>query len=263
MITWFDRKLCDAGFVINLADRNDRLDLAYGELERANIKGVERQEAVRMTPDHGPDKGIAYHKYGCTQSHIEIAKRQIENNWEYVLYLEDDILFEPFYGLNVENDRINLPKIVPDLITDFETIRPDIMWLGVRLDKGFAEKVTNTLLKPQETVMSHAYVGSLKYAQFLVDNLWWDQPDHYARQWPIDFFMSQINVKNDWTIAAKNYGSNMANNDLKIVVSFPLFFNQRGSYSNLTDKYEDYSIWVKHNYNYYASLRIDTEPCLL
>lgn len=262
MITWFDNKLCDAGFIINLSNRKERLESAQKELELAGIKGVERFEAIKLSPNDGPEIDFPYHKYGCTQSHIEIAKKQIKNNWDYVLYLEDDISFDPFYGSNIQNNKIDSNKVVFDLISDFKLLKPDVLWLGVRLN-NFAKKITNNLLEPKETLMSHAYIGSLKYANFLVDNLKWDDPNYFSSKWAIDFFISQLIVKSDWQIPVKCGGENIINNDLKIVVSIPLFFTQKGFYSDLTEKYEDYAQWVKHNYNYYASLQIDMKPCLI
>ena len=74
MIKWYGRKIADAGFVINLSSRADRLNNVWKTLKNVNITGVQRFNAIQK------------HKDGCTLSHIEIAKLQIKNNWDYVLY---------------------------------------------------------------------------------------------------------------------------------------------------------------------------------
>ena len=76
MVKWLDRQLCDAGFVINLKEREDRLSRALHEVELSGIVGIQRFDGVEIS------SGL-FQKYGCSQSHIEIAKEQIKN---YILW---------------------------------------------------------------------------------------------------------------------------------------------------------------------------------
>lgn len=245
MVTWFGKKLCDKGFLINLAERTDRLYRSLDNLRETNIDGVERFEACKI---HDPN----YLKYGCTQSHIEIAKLQIENGWEYVLYLEDDIVKDLFYCYETDNQNINLEKISEEIIKDLNLLKPDVLWLGVRPEKD-AEKITNVFLKPSSTLQSHAYIGSLKFATFLVNNLKYQDSSHYSFTYPIDFFMTQIIEKNCHRIINSIDNSSIMNNDIVIYMTTPMIFNQGESFSDLLDRDVDYKTWIKGCYNSYAN----------
>lgn len=233
MITWFNEKIADAGFIINLDHRKDRLQSAYKTLEEADISGVERFKA-------------GYYDGGCTQSHIEIAKLQIKNNWDYVLYLEDDIITDIFYDVNDNSDSINLNKVVSNVVKDIRTYKPDVLWLGVR-PEGRVKKISNMFVEPEKTVMSHAYLGSLKYAKFLVDNLLWKKEQHVTYTWPIDFFISELNRKQDWKLFHEPLSGreNILENDLKVYMMLPNIFVQGASYSDISNRDEDHTQWIK------------------
>ena len=179
MITWYGEKLCDYGYLINLKNREDRYKRARKNLRKSKIFGVKRFEAILMTEP-------SYIKYGCTQSHIEIAKKQIKNNWEYVLYLEDDIVMDFFYDLDTDNTKIDKETIAKNIIKELNEFKPDVLWLGVRPESE-TEKITDTLVLANKTLMSHAYIGSLNYAKFLVKHLKYRESENFSRNWPIDY----------------------------------------------------------------------------
>lgn len=243
MIKWFGHVVCDRGFLINLKHREDRFNSSQIELIKANIEGVERFDAVKI-------EGL-YHKYGCSQSHLDIAKKQVENQWSYVLYLEDDIKCDFFYNDFLKDKKIDIEQIVNHLVIDLKEIKPDVLWLGVR-PEDYCEKITNIFVKPKKTLMSHAYIGSLNYANFLLEHYRYYDSNHFTHNWPIDFFISQINTKDDWKLNLHNNSSFILNN-LKIVVTLPLIFNQKASNSDLLDRFVDYEIWVRGCYNEYAN----------
>jgi len=246
MIKWFGEKLCDAGFLINLKHREDRYQRARKNLRECKLTGVKRFEAVIITDPN-------YVKYGCTQSHIKIAKKQIKNNWEYVLYLEDDIVTDFFYDENTDNSKIDKIKVVKNIIKDLNEHKPDVLWLGVRPESD-TKKITDTMVLASKTLMSHAYIGSLTYAKFLVENLKYQKSNDFSQNWPIDFFISQIGTKDDWKLdSAPN--SNFKNNKLKIYISTPMIFNQGGSYSDLTDNDVNYEVWVRGCYNAFINTK--------
>ena len=236
MITWFNEKIADAGFIINLDHREDRLQSAYKALEETDISGVERFNAVVVPNSNG----------GCTQSHIEIAKLQIKNNWDYVLYLEDDIITDIFYDVNDNSDSINLNKVVSNVVKDIRTYKPDVLWLGVR-PEGRVKKISNMFVEPEKTVMSHAYLGSLKYAKFLVDNLLWKKDQHVTYTWPIDFFISELNHKHDWKLHDESFigVKSILENDLSVYMMLPNIFVQGPSYSDISNRDEDHTLWIK------------------
>lgn len=235
MITWCGKKIADAGFVINIADSADRLKLSFKALSDACIEGVERFNAIVIPENNG----------GCTQSHIEIAKLQIKNNWDYVLYLEDDIMMDLFYHPS-HRGSINLEKVVFEVTKDLHKFEPDILWLGTRPEKA-VEKITDTLFKPTKTVMSHAYLGSLKYANFLVENLTWTDSNSAAGGWPIDFFISELNNKQDWRLFHEPFSGRerILNNDLKVYMMLPNIFIQGPSISEIENRYVDHRTHIK------------------
>ena len=245
MIYWNNNNFCDKGFIINLKDRPERLERSLKELNKSKITGVERFDGIIIKDPNFSD-------FGCTESHIAIAKKQVENNWEYVLYLEDDIIFDLFYH---ENQRkISYDKVINQIIEDFKTFKPDVLWLGTR-PETYVEKFSKVLVKPNKTLMSHAYVGSLKFAKFVVENFDYKTLNHFSYKWPIDFFISQINVKDDWQIMLKNGGEVILKNDLNVYMTLPMIFNQGEGYSDIINRHVDYSIWVRGSINEYANIK--------
>lgn len=244
MVTWFDKKLCDAGFYINLDHRTDRKLLCENELKKSGFNGVERISGIKVEVD-------GFKEMGCTETHLEIAKKQIENNWDYVLYMEDDIESVYHYSYMIDQNNVDKIKVAYKIIEDFNEYKPDVLWLGVRLE-GNCEKISDVLLKPSKTSMSHAYVGSLKFAKYMVDHLRTREDGFFSRKWPIDFFISQTEIKTDWTIKAYE-SKDFLTNDIKIMVACPLIFTQRESYSDLTNRDTDYSLWVNQSFEEFAN----------
>ena len=240
MIKWYGRKIADAGFVINLSSRADRLNNVWKTLESVNITGVQRFNAIQK------------HRDGCTLSHIEIAKLQIKNNWDYVLYLEDDIKLDVFYDPNPHedptsiSDEIDIEKVIYNIKEDLLKYNPDVLWLGTR-PEGPVTKVSNMFLRPVKTVMSHAYLGSLKYAKFLVNNLNIEDGGDVTKNWPIDFFISELNNKKDHKLYDPRYKNQevILNNDLKIYMTLPNIFIQGPSYSDMDNIFADHKLWIK------------------
>ncbi len=239
MIKWYGEKIADAGFVINLQSRNDRLKSVWNTLKSTNITGVERFDAIKK-------------RDGCTFSHIEIAKLQIKNNWDYVLYLEDDIKLDVFYEPQYPDQEkcsskeVDIKKVVKHIKKDFLKHKPDVLWLGTR-PEGPVKQISNMFLRPEKTVMSHAYIGSLKYAKFIVDNLKYEENTHCTYLWPIDLFISELNNKKTWRLFSKDYTHSdpILNNDLKVYMTIPNIFIQGPSYSDLDHKFVDHEIWIK------------------
>lgn len=255
MIKWYGEKLCDQGFIINLEERKDRYDRVRKNLRIGKFTGLKRFNAVKIIEPN-------FTKYGCTQSHIEIAKKQIKNNWEYVLYMEDDSVINFFYDYSINESEIDKEKVAKNIIKELNEKKPDVLWLGVRPEED-TEYVSNFLVKPKKTLMSHAYIGSIKYAKFLVDNLKYKDNNHFSAGYPIDFFLSQINTKDCWRLENFDNEKIMKNNDLKIYMTVPMIFNQGESFSNLTDNYVDYKIWVTGCYQAYANInKLNIKPLL-
>ena len=70
-------------FYINLDHRTDRKAPVTGQLTNLGLQGFERFNAIKM------ENGAV----GCSMSHLKILQSAVQNNWDHVLIVEDDITF--------------------------------------------------------------------------------------------------------------------------------------------------------------------------
>ena len=209
MVTWNDIKIADEGFLINLKDREDRLVQSLDEFEKNNIKGVERFDAIKITEDS--DQGWVIR--GCTHSHMEILRMQVDLN------------------RNLTNEMLG--GIYP---TDF-----DLLFLGACLLEP-AELVSNNLIKPNKFVQTTAYLSSLKFAEYVVNNFNYLDKDLVVYGEQIDSYYSVLALKKHWKMDNCVKGvKEILEHNLRIYFHYPQLFNQRASYSNILNKMSDYS----------------------
>lgn len=131
---------------INLDHRTDRKESIVNELQKvfSNDKII-RFDAVKDTT-HG---GI-----GCTKSHIDVVKMAMEQNWENVLIVEDDMVWKN----NTEEGFVTLHKLLEQSY--------DVIVLGgqkLRFDKKDKTRLINSLT-------TTAYVVSRHYYEILLNN---------------------------------------------------------------------------------------------
>jgi GR25 family glycosyltransferase involved in LPS biosynthesis len=237
MITWHNKDLCQEGFIINLASRPDRKESALLACAKAGINGISIFDAVTI-------KDPNYVAYGCTQSHIDLYKYQVENNIPYMLILEDDISTIYNYANLVSITDINKQKSFSDnLIDSFNTLKPDILWLGTRLESN-VDPYDNYLSFSNKTLTSHGYICSYRLAKFALENFKYTESGHFSFRWPIDYFLSQIKMKDCGQLKHNNDKTEFMNNNIVITVSNCLIFNQKADFSNIINQICDYSIWI-------------------
>ena len=70
-------------FYINLDHRTDRKEHVTNQLTNLGLQGFERFNAIKM------ENGAV----GCSMSHLKILQSAVQNNWDHVLIVEDDITF--------------------------------------------------------------------------------------------------------------------------------------------------------------------------
>jgi glycosyl transferase family 25 len=70
-------------FYINLDHRTDRKEHVTEQLTNLGLQGFERFNAIKMV------NGAV----GCSMSHLKILQTAVQNNWDHVLIVEDDITF--------------------------------------------------------------------------------------------------------------------------------------------------------------------------
>ena len=235
MVSWNDIKIADKGFLINLEERNDRLHESLLEFKLNNIVGVERFNAIKITEDN--DNGWVIR--GCTHSHMDILKKQVENNWEKVIIFEDDFL------LDICHNNIN--KISNDMIKRISESDYDLLFLGGCLLEP-SEYVNECLIKPNNFVQTTTYISSLKFANYVVNNFNYLDKELVTYGEQIDSYYSTLSTKKHWRMNTSLKGiKEIKEHDLKIYFYFPILFNQRPSYSNITNMYCNYG--RNNNYN--------------
>jgi GR25 family glycosyltransferase involved in LPS biosynthesis len=138
--------MVDAILYINLEYRKDRKDHILSQLEKLKdiSTNVHRIDAVLNTEcGH----------IGCGKSHIKALELAIENNWDSVLIVEDDLC--------IQGDIENIRKI--------NDIKWDVMMLGYghrtiqECEYPFLKRVTNACC-------THGYIVRKHYYQTLLDN---------------------------------------------------------------------------------------------
>ena len=70
-------------FYINLDHRTDRKEHVTEQLTNLGLPSFERFNAIKM------ENGAI----GCSMSHLKILQTAVQNNWDHVLIVEDDITF--------------------------------------------------------------------------------------------------------------------------------------------------------------------------
>ena len=70
-------------FYINLEHRTDRKEHVTKQLTNLGLQGFERFNAIKM------ENGAL----GCSMSHLKILQTAVQNKWDHVLIVEDDITF--------------------------------------------------------------------------------------------------------------------------------------------------------------------------
>jgi GR25 family glycosyltransferase involved in LPS biosynthesis len=229
MVTWNDIKIADKGFLINLKDREDRLVQSLDEFEKNNIKGVERFDAIKITED----SDLGWVIRGCTHSHMDILKMQVENNWDKVVIFEDDFFLDVCDNRNRTLNNEMISGIYP---ADF-----DLLFLGACLLEP-AELISENLIKPNKFVQATAYLTTLKFAEYVTTNFNYLDEDLVVYGEQLDSYFSVLAVKDHWLMDNRTKGvREIREHDLKIYFHYPLLFNQRPSYSNILNRDTDYT----------------------
>jgi len=102
-------------FLINLDDRNDRLDSSTKQLNEIGLEFIR----VSAVPSKDVDESIFLTDsvFACWKSHLKTYSMFVESDLEYALVLEDDFLFKN-------------PKKFSKFLTSLETERHDLLQIG-------------------------------------------------------------------------------------------------------------------------------------
>jgi glycosyl transferase family 25 len=164
---------------INLEERSDRKELLLKEL--SNISNIDdkliRFNAIKDTK-HGA--------IGCTKSHIKCLEMAIKNNWNNVLILEDDAVW---------NNYDNGIQILNNLMSN----QFDVILLG-----GTFINLNNETFKLNKAQATTAYVVSNHYFKTLLDNyiegLQYLEQTMIFNMYCIDVYWNKLQQKDNWYI---------------------------------------------------------------
>lgn len=214
------KDLVSHALYINLDHREDRRQQIEEEIKKLNLEPLRIaseipsqdfvdekirlfKESGRLIDDHSIN--LAKSRISCTLSHLKAIRHAKDNNWDYVLILEDDCFFADS-SLQI----INAALAEIHRVEEF-----DILYLGSNIVIPFRSIATN-LAKIEAAWCMHAYILP-KHMYDIFLNFEWN--NHLT----IDsYVMSFQNVK-------KSY------------ITCPLVANQRPSYSDIEQKNVDYT----------------------
>jgi GR25 family glycosyltransferase involved in LPS biosynthesis len=225
MVTWNGIKIADKGFLINLKERTDRLNESLQEFDKLNIRGVEIFDAIKITED----SDYGWKIRGCTHSHYEILKYQVDNSLERVVIFEDDFCYD------VATTNTNF-QMSDEIIHGINNIDSDVLFLGAcLLDK--AKIISDNTLKPNTFVQTTCYISNYKFAEFVVKHFNYLDKKSIVYGEQIDSFYSVLSSKQHWTQGSQKFDEELIlNNNLKILFHYPILFSQRPSYSDITNR---------------------------
>jgi GR25 family glycosyltransferase involved in LPS biosynthesis len=213
--------------IINLDSRNDRLISSIKECEKVGIYNYERFSGINIDntnfknyklidPKRAWKKNIEYLKSasGCKMSHLEVFKKYKNCNEEYIMILEDDVIFEEHTVIYLNLALSNLKKGNFDF---------DILYLSINLkSKDDAKLVNNNLLSIENGLTTTAQI----FKKSNIDKI--------------------INIIQSSTIEIDNtYNKYLAN---KYCV-YPMCVYQKESYSDINKEVINYG-WFHKKFSY-------------
>ena len=182
---------------------------------------------------------------GCLESHLLCIKDAIANDYENILIMEDDVLFNNnlFRQLLVQNIRFNIPQ-------DF-----DMLYLGYNVNDGY--KYDNQLLKITSAQCAHCYILNKKVFKYILENVtkeWSTFPEWNLR----NVLEKQVNF--NCRAIDLFYGkivNQRRNNSYGI---FPLLCHQLDSFSDIENKKVSYTKMLNQkSIMMYARFKCDFE----
>jgi glycosyl transferase family 25 len=135
-------------FYINLEHRNDRKEHVEREMNTMGIP-VERFDAIKM------DNGAI----GCSMSHLKILQNALNNNYNHVLVVEDDIQF-----LRPEIFKTNFNRFLEKQGNNWDVI----LFAGNNV--GPYEAVDKTCIKVRKCQTATGYLVNGHYIKKLYEN---------------------------------------------------------------------------------------------
>jgi len=177
MISILDKKIADAGFYINLKTSADRKERVLNQIEKYNIIGLERFEALTDP----------YHQFSCTKSHLSVFQYCLDNNIESVLILEDD--FQIYDDCKFMDKKISFSECLDNIIEDMNNVEWDVILLGCN-PKTYLIPVTNNLSINSNSTGGWAYIIKKRAYEYILKN-----SNYHSDLIAIDDYLPMLNKK--------------------------------------------------------------------
>jgi GR25 family glycosyltransferase involved in LPS biosynthesis len=150
-------KFLDFIVFINLEHRHDRLAEITSELEKMELQ-ARRFNAIKHH--------LGY--VGCSQSHLAVLKMALDNDWPYVLILEDDFTFEI--------DKQTLFQQVQSLVEYSNSNPVDVCFFSYNMIKSEPIAGTSDFIKALDCQTTSGYLIMNHYYSKLIELYEWANP---------------------------------------------------------------------------------------
>jgi GR25 family glycosyltransferase involved in LPS biosynthesis len=192
-------------YYINLLERIDRKELVERELNKLNWN-YERFNAIKLKDG----------RVGCSMSHLKLLEMAKSKNLEYIVIVEDDIMFT-----NPDKFKLLL-KNFNNMINDY-----DVLLLAGNLRPPYT-KVNDNILKITKAWTTTGYIVRKHYYDKLINNI----------KEGIQLLMKYPEQHNLYAIDA--YWQKLQTED-KHFILIPRTVTQRPNYSTIENRYTDYN----------------------
>lgn len=192
-------------YYINLIERYDRKILVEDELYNLNWK-YERFNAIKLKDG----------RVGCSMSHLKLLEMAKKNNMDYIVIVEDDIMFtksvqykemlEKFNNMNINYDVLLLAG---NLRLPFTKINKDVL------------KITKAWTTTGYIVKKHYYDRLITNIRDGIKKLMSNPNEHHL--YAIDAYWQQLQATDNWYILT------------------PRTITQRPNYSTIEKRFTDYN----------------------
>jgi glycosyl transferase family 25 len=192
-------------FYINLESRVDRKEHVEKQLANIGIS-ANRFNAIKLTNG----------AIGCSMSHLKCLEIARQNNWDYVLIIEDDILF-----LNPELFKNQLNKFLKNH-TDFDVV----LIAGNNMPPY--QKIDDSCIKVYRCQTTTGYLVKRHYYDTLINNIregiqkLMKNPEQHVL-YAIDKYWFKLQERDNWYLIT------------------PLSVTQREDYSDIEKRHTNYT----------------------
>jgi len=172
-----DNIFAEKGFYINLDTSVNRKENVESQIEKYNIKGLLRFDALR-------DSMI---QYSCTKSHLSVFQTCLDNNIESVFVAEDDFQIEENLYLPNESNIPSFNDKIKEVKNDLDNLEWDVFLFGCN-PKTHIVPLTNNVGIINKSTGAWAYIIKKRAYEYLMKNL------NYKRDYiAIDDYLPLLN----------------------------------------------------------------------